>query len=155
MTKYAWKTCIVMKKFVFRNNKGFTMLEMLLSLAFLMIILALIPFLIQSIYALKENAFNHSEYELIMFRKDIIEETKEAEIKLNQDHNKIIFTHKHSSSEYTLLNSKIYKSINGRGNITLLNKVKSFKINKNDNGNIQIDLEIIKGRITIRETIFI
>ena len=56
MTKYAWKTCIVMKKFVFRNNKGFTMLEMLLSLSFLMIILALIPFLIQSIYALKENS---------------------------------------------------------------------------------------------------
>src|SRR5699024_12738960 len=107
------------------------------------------------IYGSKENRLNHSEYEIIMLRTDIIEERKEAEIKINQVHNKIIFTHKQSSSEYTLLNSKIYKSINGRGNITLLNKIKSFKINKNDNGNIQIDLEIIKGRITIRETIFI
>lgn len=131
------------------------MLEMLLSLSFLMIILALIPFLIQSIYTLKENAFNHSEYELMMFRKDIIEECEDGEIKLSQASNKIIFNHKYSSSEYILLNSKIYKSINGKGNITLLNKVKSFKATRSDNGNIQIELEIIKGRNTIRETIFI
>lgn len=131
------------------------MLEMLLSLSFLMIILALIPFLIQSIYTLKENAFNHSEYELMMFRKDIIEECEDGEIKLSQASNKIIFNHKYSSSEYILLNSKIYKSINGKGNITLLNKVKSFKATRSDNDNIQIELEIIKGRNTIRETIFI
>lgn len=131
------------------------MLEMLLSLSFLMIILALIPFLIQSIYTLKENAFNHSEYELMMFKKDIIEESKDAEIKISQAYTKIIFNHKYSNSEYILLNSKIYKSINGKGNITLLNKVKSFKATKNDDGNIQIELEIIKGRNTIRETIFI
>lgn len=131
------------------------MLEMLLSLSFLMIILALIPFLIQSIYTLKEHAFNHSEYELMMFKKDIIEESKDAEIKISQAYTKIIFNHKYSNSEYILLNSKIYKSINGKGNITLLNKVKSFKATKNDDGNIQIELEIIKGRNTIRETIFI
>ncbi|PTK05650.1 prepilin-type N-terminal cleavage/methylation domain-containing protein, partial [Mammaliicoccus sciuri] len=36
-----------MKKYVLKNSKGFTMIEMLLSLSFLLIILALIPLLIK------------------------------------------------------------------------------------------------------------
>ncbi|PTJ99610.1 prepilin-type N-terminal cleavage/methylation domain-containing protein, partial [Mammaliicoccus sciuri] len=42
-----------MKKYVLKNNKGFTMIEMLLSLSFLLIILALIPLLIKSLYLFK------------------------------------------------------------------------------------------------------
>ncbi|RIN19583.1 prepilin-type N-terminal cleavage/methylation domain-containing protein, partial [Mammaliicoccus vitulinus] len=47
-----------MKKFVSKNNSGFTMIEMLLSLSFLLIILALIPLLIKSIYVFKDNALD-------------------------------------------------------------------------------------------------
>ncbi|WP_438861737.1 prepilin-type N-terminal cleavage/methylation domain-containing protein [Mammaliicoccus sciuri] len=47
-----------MKKYVLKNNKGFTMIEMLLSLSFLLVILALVPLLIKSLYLFKDNAMD-------------------------------------------------------------------------------------------------
>lgn len=144
-----------MRKFVFKNNNGFTMIEMLLSLSFLLIILALIPLLIKSIYVFKENAFNHSDYEMIMFRKDLADESKDAKIDINDFHRKIKFTRGNSSVEYTLMNSKIYKSINGKGNITLLNNVENFKLRRINENTILINIDIRTGGKIIHEEIYI
>lgn len=144
-----------MKKFVSKNNSGFTMIEMLLSLSFLLIILALIPLLIKSIYVFKDNALDHTNYELIMFRKDLSEEIKDTNIVIDNAHHKMKFIHNGNSKEYTLLNSKIYKSINGKGNITLLNNVELFNIQQVNQNTFKVDITIRKGDNKIHEEIFI
>lgn len=144
-----------MKKFVLKNNKGFTMIEMLLSLSFLLIILALIPILIKSIYTLKDNAIDHTNYELIMFRKDLSEEIKDCKIIIDYSNTRIKCIRNRNSTEYTLLNSKIFKSINGKGNITLLNNVESLNIQQIHENTLKLDLLIRKGDKKVHEEIYI
>lgn len=144
-----------MKKFVLKNNKGFTMIEMLLSLSFLLIILALIPILIKSIYTLKDNAIDHTNYELIMFRKDLSEEIKDCKVIIDYSNTRIKCIRNKNSTEYTLLNSKIFKSINGKGNITLLNNVESLNIQQLHQNTLKLDLLIRKGDKKVHEEIYI
>ncbi|HCN60470.1 MULTISPECIES: competence type IV pilus minor pilin ComGF [Mammaliicoccus] len=144
-----------MKKFVLKNNKGFTMIEMLLSLSFLLIILALIPILIKSIYTLKDNAIDHTNYELIMFRKDLSEEIKDCKVIIDYSNTRIKCIRNKNSTEYTLLNSKIFKSINGKGNITLLNNVERLNIQQLHQNTLKLDLLIRKGDKKVHEEIYI
>lgn len=144
-----------MKKFVLKNNKGFTMIEMLLSLSILLIILALIPILIKSIYTLKDNAIDHTNYELIMFRKDLSEEIKDCKVIIDYSNTRIKCIRNRNSTEYTLLNSKIFKSINGKGNITLLNNVESLNIQQLHQNTLKLDLLIRKGDKKVHEEIYI
>ncbi|MBW0764102.1 competence type IV pilus minor pilin ComGF [Mammaliicoccus fleurettii] len=144
-----------MKKFVLKNNKGFTMIEMLLSLSFLLIILALIPILIKSIYTLKDKAIDHTNYELIMFRKDLSEEIKDCKVIIDYSNTRIKCIRNKNSTEYTLLNSKIFKSINGKGNITLLNNVERLNIQQLHQNTLKLDLLIRKGDKKVHEEIYI
>ncbi|WP_353462102.1 competence type IV pilus minor pilin ComGF [Mammaliicoccus sciuri] len=144
-----------MKKYVLKNSKGFTMIEMLLSLSFLLIILALIPLLIKSLYLFKDNAMDHTHFELMMFRKELSDEIKESTIKLDNAHNRIKFINEMHSTEFTLLNGKIIKTINGRGNITLVNNVKTFQVDKISNETFKVIIIIRKGDKEIHEEIYI
>ncbi|RIL47084.1 prepilin-type N-terminal cleavage/methylation domain-containing protein [Mammaliicoccus fleurettii] len=144
-----------MKKFVLKNNKGFTMIEMLLSLSFLLIILALIPILIKSIYTLKDNAIDHTNYELIMFRKDLSEEIKDCKVIIDYSNTRIKCIRNKNSTEYTLLNSKIFKSINGKGNITLLNNVERLNIQQLHPHTLTLDLLIRQVDKKVHEEIYI
>lgn len=140
---------------MFKNNNGFTMIEMILSLSVLLIILSLIPLLIKSIYQLKENAFNHTQYEIIMFRNDLSTEVKDKHININNHHNRIEFTNNHERIEYKLLNSKIYKSINGKGVITLLNNVVFFEIERKNLFTVILKIDIKEGDRITHEEIYI
>lgn len=131
------------------------MIEMLLSLSFLLIILALIPILIKSIYTLKDNAIDHTNYELIMFRKDLSEEIKDCKVIIDYSNTRIKCIRNRNSTEYTLLNSKIFKSINGKGNITLLNNVESLNIQQLHQNTLKLDLLIRKGDKKVHEEIYI
>ncbi|UXU85117.1 prepilin-type N-terminal cleavage/methylation domain-containing protein [Mammaliicoccus sciuri] len=144
-----------MKKYVLKNNKGFTMIEMLLSLSFLLIILASIPLLIKSLYLFKDNAMDHTHFELMMFRKELSDEIKESTIRLDNAHNRIKFINDTRSTEFTLLNEKIIKSINGRGNITLINNVKAFQVDKISQETFKVLIIIRKGDRDIHEEIYI
>ncbi|SUM36575.1 Late competence protein ComGF, access of DNA to ComEA [Mammaliicoccus fleurettii] len=131
------------------------MIEMLLSLSFLLIILALIPILIKSIYTLKDNAIDHTNYELIMFRKDLSEEIKDCKVIIDYSNTRIKCIRNKNSTEYTLLNSKIFKSINGKGNITLLNNVERLNIQQLHQNTLKLDLLIRKGDKKVHEEIYI
>ncbi|WP_323705719.1 competence type IV pilus minor pilin ComGF [Mammaliicoccus sciuri] len=144
-----------MKKYVLKNNKGFTMIEMLLSLSFLLIILALVPLLIKSLYLFKDNAMDHTHFELMMFRKELSDEIKESTLKLDSANNRIKFVNEIRSIEFTLLNEKIIKSINGRGNITLVNNVKAFQVDKISKETFKLFIIIRKGDKEIHEEIYI
>lgn len=143
-----------MKKCVLKDNDGFTMIEMLLSILFLLIIVSIIPFLFKSIYTFKEYALNHSDYEILMFRKDLSSEVKDAKIEIKRFNQGIKFEHNSNTTEYTLLNSKIFKSINGKGHITLLNNVEDITIQKISNKTYKMLISIRKADKVIREEIY-
>ena len=152
--KYLEFNTKVCMKDELKNSKGFTMIEMLLSLSFLLIILALIPLLIKSLYLFKDNAMDHTHFELMMFRKELSDEIKESTIKLDNAQNRIKFINETRSTEFTLLNGKIIKTINGRGNITLVNNVKTFQVDKISNETFKVFIIIRKGDKELHEEIY-
>ncbi|PTE30175.1 hypothetical protein BUY94_12900, partial [Mammaliicoccus fleurettii] len=113
------------------------------------------PILIKSIYTLKDNAIDHTNYELIMFRKDLSEEIKDCKVIIDYSNTRIKCIRNKNSTEYTLLNSKIFKSINGKGNITLLNNVERLNIQQLHQNTLKLDLLIRKGDKKVHEEIYI
>lgn len=98
---------------------------------------------------------DHTHFELMMFRKELSDEIKESTIKLDSANNRIKFVNEIRSIEFTLLNEKIIKSINGRGNITLVNNVKAFQVDKISKERFKVFIIIRKGDKEIHEEIYI
>ncbi len=98
---------------------------------------------------------DHTHFELMMFRKELSDEIKESTIKLDSANNRIKFVNEIRSIEFTLLNEKIIKSINGRGNITLVNNVKAFQVDKISKETFKVFIIIRKGDKEIHEEIYI
>ncbi len=98
---------------------------------------------------------DHTHFELMMFRKELSDEIKESTIKLDSANNRIKFVNEIQSIEFTLLNEKIIKSINGRGNITLVNNVKAFQVDKISKETFKVFIIIRKGDKEIHEEIYI
>lgn len=98
---------------------------------------------------------DHTHFELMMFRKELSDEIKESTIKLDSANNRIKFVNEIRSIEFTLLNEKIIKSINGRGNITLVNNVKAFQVDKISRETFKVFIIIRKGDKEIHEEIYI
>ncbi len=98
---------------------------------------------------------DHTHFELMMFRKELSDEIKESTIKLDKVHNRIKFINETRSTELTLLNEKIIKSINGRGNITLVNNVNTFQVDKISNETFKVFIIIRKGDKELHEEIYI
>ncbi len=98
---------------------------------------------------------DHTHFELMMFRKELSDEIKESTIKLDKVHNRIKFINETRSTEFTLLNEKIIKSINGRGNITLVNNVNAFQVDKISDETFKVFIIIRKGDKELHEEIYI
>lgn len=98
---------------------------------------------------------DHTHFELMMFRKELSDEIKESTIKLDSANNRIKFVNEIRSIEFILLNEKIIKSINGRGNITLVNNVKAFQVDKISKETFKVFIIIRKGDKEIHEEIYI
>lgn len=98
---------------------------------------------------------DYTHFELMMFRKELSDEIKESTIKLYSANNRIKFVNEIRSIEFTLLNEKIIKSINGRGNITLVNNVKAFQVDKISKETFKVFIIIRKGDKEIHEEIYI
>lgn len=144
-----------MKKYVLLNNKGFTMIEALISLSFLLVILGILPLLFKSLHTFKDFISDHSDYEIIMFRKDLFEESKDASIKINNNNKTITFIHDNKKVTYRLLNTRIYKTKNDKGHITLLNHVSNFEISSVNEQTYILKIIINKERRQIIEEIYI
>ncbi|MCY1048127.1 type IV pilus minor pilin ComGF family protein, partial [Mammaliicoccus sciuri] len=67
----------------------------------------------------------------------------------------IKFINETRSTEFTLLNEKIIKSINGSGNITLVNNVNAFQVDKISNETFKVFIIIRKGDKELHEEIYI
>ena len=128
------------------NIKEFTYIEALFALFVTTLILALLPTILKLTSFYLNTAQNNEDIQFEFFRRDLLKEKMTTQnnyeienaytIKLKKDKDVIRYIYK---------NRKIYKNINQKGNITLLNHVLSTRILKtNDN--------IVKLLITTGET---
>ena len=128
------------------NIKAFTYIEALFALFVTTLILALLPTILKLTSFYLNTAQNNEDIQFEFFRRDLLKEKMTTQnnyeienaytIKLKKDKDVIRYIYK---------NRKIYKNINQKGNITLLNHVLSTRILKtNDN--------IVKLLITTGET---
>ena len=117
------------------NIKAFTYIEALFALFVTTLILALLPTILKLTSFYLNTAQNNEDIQFEFFRRDLLKEKMTTQnnyeienaytIKLKKDKDVIRYIYK---------NRKIYKNINQKGNITLLNHVLSTRILKtNDN----------------------
>lgn len=140
------------------NIKAFTYIELLFSLMITFIILSAIPSLIKTTTLLKPQNLYHINTEIEFFARDLTNDL--IAIRNGTTHTKangkyLLFSNGEKEISYELKNNKIIKTIQGRGNITMLNNVKAinFKILKFNT--IKIMLKIFEEGYVIEKEIYL
>ncbi|MGC9650289.1 competence type IV pilus minor pilin ComGF [Staphylococcus warneri] len=91
----------------------------------------------------KQIALENSSIEYEFFHSDFLKEQKEGAINpIIKERHTLHLINKEKNIEYIFKNNKIYKQINGKGNITLLNQVSMVKIIKTNNNITKIILKV-------------
>ncbi|WP_432724513.1 competence type IV pilus minor pilin ComGF [Staphylococcus equorum] len=132
---------------IIKKIKAFTYIEVLFALMITVLLLTIIPSLFKSTTALSVLANDHLNIESEFFARDLtqdlmnrkgdimIDKSKATKLSIkDKDKNKLI--------SYSFKNNKIVKSINGKGNITLLNNVKAINFRILKNKSLFVNLKI-------------
>ncbi|PHK49765.1 competence type IV pilus minor pilin ComGF [Staphylococcus edaphicus] len=147
-----------MKNVSLNSLKAFTYIELLFSLFICILILSILPTLFKTTGNLNEQIMNSQEIDLAFFSRDFTQDLiqDDAYIDVNQsNHQRVVIKNKHKSIVYQFVNKKIIKTINGKGNITLLYKVGSAKFKIINDKYIVIYLKILeKGNYYEKKLIF-
>ena len=122
-------------------TKGFTFIEMLISLLITIIILTIIPhlFRLTDTYLSAAYEFDQLEYSFSIDNK--MTNSKAISLKLIDEHS-ILLKQQNQNSFIKYQNHKIIFVSNNRGNITLLNNVLNAKFISNHKGIIGVFLRI-------------
>ena len=127
-------------KFV-RSDSGFTLIEAILSLFTLAFILSFLPMLIKFFHS--DDLIYDLDYDLFVI--ELMETYQDSEaVSTNDGQSMINFTTESKNVSYRLNNSRVIKSIDGAGFITMLFNVDAFIITESE---YSIQLEIIGGQI--------
>lgn len=146
------------KDIAYKNNRfnAFTLIEMLFSFSIFCIVLSLIPPLFQTVTVLHKQVNDTSLINFEFFAQDITRELNEIPIKnITVENNHLVVKHEDELTNYTFTKEKIYKTIDGKGNITLLQNLKDFKITKINNKYIMVDIILIEDNQEYYKTLFI
>ncbi|WP_253286462.1 competence type IV pilus minor pilin ComGF [Staphylococcus caprae] len=104
---------------------------------------SLLPTLIHLTSHYLNLAQDNDDIEFEFFSRDILKEAQQYNNHISiEDSSKLIIRGKEEEIIYIFNHNKIYKNINHKGNITLLNNVVSSKIIKTNNKTIKIELKI-------------
>ncbi|MEQ5989026.1 competence type IV pilus minor pilin ComGF [Staphylococcus saccharolyticus] len=95
------------------------------------------------------NAKNNDDINFDFFSRDILYDTQKLKYKLQIENSHTIkLSNNNDVIRYVFNRSKIYKNINQKGNITLLNNVVSTQILKTNNKYIKIKIKLVKTNYT-------
>lgn len=124
-------------------TKGFTFIEMLISLLITIIILTIIPrlFRLTDTYLSAAYEFDQLEYSFFQLDLNKMTNSKAISLKLIDEHS-ILLKQQNQNSFIKYQNHKIIFVSNNRGNITLLNNVLNAKFISNHKGIIGVFLRI-------------
>ncbi|WP_186306148.1 competence type IV pilus minor pilin ComGF [Staphylococcus epidermidis] len=134
--KYVGRIKHLIREPVFLFNiKAFTYIEALFALFVTTLILALLPIILKLTSFYLNTAQNNEDIQFEFFRRDLLKEKMTTKNNYEIENAYTIKLKKNKDViRYIYKNRKIYKNINQRGNITLLNHVLSTRILKtNDN----------------------
>ncbi|WNF19262.1 competence type IV pilus minor pilin ComGF [Staphylococcus warneri] len=120
------------------------------------VLLSTVPLTIKIISQYKQIALENSSIEFELFHSDLLKEQKEDVLKpIIKDKHTLHLINKEKNTEYIFKNNKIYKKINGKGNITLLNQVSMVKMIKSNDNIIKIILKVGNPNYNQYKTLFL
>ncbi|WP_240431426.1 competence type IV pilus minor pilin ComGF [Staphylococcus warneri] len=120
------------------------------------VLLSTVPLTIKIISQYKQIALENSSIEFELFHSDLLKEQKEDALKpIIKDKHTLHLINKEKNTEYIFKNNKIYKKINGKGNITLLNQVSMVKMIKSNDNIIKIILKVGNPNYNQYKTLFL
>lgn len=122
--------------------KAFTFVEILFALSVTLLCLSLTPNIINLTSYYLHLAKNNDDLDFEFFCRDILKDVQTSKYSPSKDNDSTIKIRKKDEEiRYIYNNKKIYKNINQRGNITLLNNVVFFKIIKTNNNILKIKIK--------------
>lgn len=129
---------------------------MIFSLLITIVLLSTVPLTIKIISQYKQIALENSSIEFELFHSDLLKEQKEDVLKpIIKDKHTLHLINKEKNTEYIFKNNKIYKKINGKVNITLLNQVSMVKMIKSNDNIIKIILKVGNPNYNQYKTLFL
>ncbi|WP_244204762.1 competence type IV pilus minor pilin ComGF [Staphylococcus pseudoxylosus] len=130
-----------------KKLKAFTYVEVLFALFITILIFTILPSLFKTTHFIEARLSNQTNLDLEFFAVDLTRDllAKNPQIIVNDVRkSKIVIKNKDKDIIYELKNNKIIKSINGKGNITLLNNVKSVEFKVVNYKTLKVNLNIIE-----------
>lgn len=137
---------------------AFTYLETLFTLLIIIVIFSILPNLIKTVNIINNQVLNDYDIELAFFSRDLTQDLIEDEATIllkESDDQKLSIENAHKIISYEFKNNKIIKTINGKGNITVLNSVNGVRFKILNNKSVVINLKKLeKGQFYVKKLIY-
>lgn len=147
-----------MKNAMVKKLKAFTYVEVLFALFITILIFTILPSLFKTTHFIEARLSNQTNLDLEFFAVDLTRDllAKNFQIIVSDVRkSKIVIKNKDKDIIYELKNNKIIKSINGKGNITLLNNVKSVEFKVVNYKTLKVNLNIIEKGHSYEKQLYI
>ncbi|MEB7752591.1 competence type IV pilus minor pilin ComGF [Staphylococcus pseudoxylosus] len=147
-----------MKNAMVKKLKAFTYVEVLFALFITILIFTILPSLFKTTHFIEARLSNQTNLDLEFFAVDLTRDllAKNFQIIVSDVRkSKIVIKNKDKDNIYELKNNKIIKSINGKGNITLLNNVKSVEFKVVNYKTLKVNLNIIEKGHSYEKQLYI
>lgn len=141
-----------------KKLKAFTYVEVLFALFITILIFTILPSLFKTTHFIEARLSNQTNLDLEFFAVDLTRDllAKNFQIIVSDVRkSKIVIKNKDKDIIYELKNKKIIKSINGKGNITLLNNVKSVEFKVVNYKTLKVNLNIIEKGHSYEKQLYI
>ncbi|OAF04251.1 competence protein ComGF [Staphylococcus argenteus] len=120
------------------------------------IILLIVPDTIKISKTFLNESKDLTSIDFEFFARDLIDDFKKIDKKqIEIKAHSILINKTNEQIEYKFLNNKIIKTVNDKGNITMLNNVLSFSINKDQNATLRISISLKEGELIRKKIIFV
>lgn len=110
-------------KYAIRSNKAFTLLEMLINMAVVMIVISIIPMILIQIYQFNGRSTDHHDINTALFLREIATELKNAKDVTVRD-GKLRIALRADLITYECVHDRIVRKVNGEGYIIMLEGIK-------------------------------
>ncbi|WP_224757349.1 competence type IV pilus minor pilin ComGF [Staphylococcus schweitzeri] len=136
--------------------KAFSLIEMILAMMTISIILLIVPGTIKISKTFLNESKDLTSVDFEFFASDLIDDFKTIDRKqIEIKPHSILINKTNEQIEYKLLNNKIIKTINDKGNITMLNNVLSFSIDKDQDAILRISISLKDGALIRNKIMFV
>lgn len=139
-----------------KKLKAFTYVEVLFALFITILIFTILPSLFKTTHFIEARLSNQTNLDLEFFAVDLTRDLLAKNFQIIVSYvrkSKIVI--KNKDIIYELKNNKIIKSINGKGNITLLNNVKSVEFKVVNYKTLKVNLNIIEKGHSYEKQLYI